>query len=100
MERPTLVLLDLEETVVDDWQSRNFLFHKMERVKRFLEQFKPFTLGLMSWAVYDDADLRVFHDELEAENSLNLLFVFKLILELNLNPSDGSRYNSYVGFEL
>lgn len=65
MDRPTLVLLDLEETVVDDWQSRNFLWHKMERVKRFLEQFHPFTLGLMSWAVWDDGDLRVFHDELE-----------------------------------
>ena len=65
MNRPSLVLLDLEQTVVDDWQSRNFLWHKMERVKRFLEQFQPFTLGLMSWAVWDDGDLRVFHDELE-----------------------------------
>jgi hypothetical protein len=59
------VLLDLEETVVDSWESRMFLHGQCRRVLDFLQKNAgEFSLGLMSWAVHNDTDKAEFVSDL------------------------------------
>lgn len=59
MTQRVLVLLDLEETVIDDWEQRNLLpgnIAKINGLLRWMSIDSELTIGLMSWAVWDDKD--------------------------------------------
>lgn len=61
-KRKNLILLDLEETVIDNWDNGCILRGKVSKIKDFLSNFDPSDteLGLMSWAVWDDRDVKAF----------------------------------------
>ena len=66
-----LILLDLEETVVEDWSNMTLLPRECMAIRSFLRTCHPgATIGLMSWAVWNDKDKALFNkhlrDELEA----------------------------------
>lgn len=59
MSHRVLVLLDLEETVIDDWEQRNLLLGNIAKINdllRWMSIDSDLTIGLMSWAVWDDKD--------------------------------------------
>ena len=82
MQRENLVLLDLEETVMDNWFNGLFLPTRVEKMKEH-EAFQSLTeLGLMSWAVHDMSDKdefnRRFKDDLEHMLEHEFKFVFDM----------------------
>lgn len=62
-----LVLVDLEETLIESWEEPFLLPGRASLVRNFLQQHPQAELGLMSWAVYHDRDLGVFHQNLQAD---------------------------------
>lgn len=71
-----LVFLDLEETLVDNWNDGNLLEVGLHRTREFLKELKevgapPAVVGLMSWAVWNSDDKvdfdKRFRPFLEAE---------------------------------
>jgi hypothetical protein len=66
-----LILLDLEETVIEDWSNMSLMPRECMAIRSFLRTCHPgATIGLMSWAVWHDKDKALFNkhlrDELEA----------------------------------
>ena len=66
-----LILLDLEETVIEDWSNMTLMPRECMAIRSFLRTCHPgATIGLMSWAVWNDRDKALFNkhlrDELEA----------------------------------
>lgn len=67
MERQRIVLLDLEGTLIDEWAFRNFLQHNMQKIKDsgiFDSEGQTVRLGIMSWAVCDTSDAKIFKEDL------------------------------------
>lgn len=62
--RSRIVLLDLEETLIDTWSTRNFLHYNAERIRQAGILTLAARVGFMSWAVCDAADSRIVIDEL------------------------------------
>lgn len=60
-----IVLTDLEETLIQSWQDPVALPDRAAVVRRFLADWPEARLGLMSWAVHDDADLSTFTRDLQ-----------------------------------
>ena len=66
-----LILLDLEETVIEDWSNMSLMPRECMAIRNWLKTCHPgATIGLMSWAVWNDKDKASFNkhlrDELEA----------------------------------
>lgn len=61
-----IVFLDLEETLIDNWENGWLLPAKIAIIKEMLSEFSP-KIGLMSWAVWDDADKVKFNIRLRPE---------------------------------
>lgn len=66
-----LILLDLEETVIEDWSNMSLMPRECMAIRNWLKTCHPgATIGLMSWAVWNDEDKALFNkhlrDELEA----------------------------------
>ena len=60
-----LVLLDLEETLVNNWDEFFPLRSGFQRVTDFLKKLEgPTKVGVMSWAVWDDRDKQKLEREL------------------------------------
>lgn len=87
LDRSNFVFLDLEETCIDDWTTGVLLEKNLAKIEEFLNGrdrvIAPFKknqepivskatpiinlrLGLMSWAVWNDADVREFNELLRA----------------------------------
>ncbi len=81
---PPLVLLDLEETLIQSWHEPYFLPGRIAKIRDFLERHPGSELGLMSWAVYHDEDLAVFHTTLRAdlESMLGQAFDARWVLHM------------------
>lgn len=62
-----LILLDLEQTVIPSWNDRWIDPLAITKILATVanQRIKDFSLGLMSWAVWDDADIQVFREELQ-----------------------------------
>lgn len=58
-----IVLLDLEGTVMDTWFKPDAIPEHLERIAAFLRPDDK--LGLMSWAVWDDADRQKFQERFQ-----------------------------------
>lgn len=68
MKQKPLILLDLEQTVIGDWWEDRFVhFPSCEKIKTIISERKieDFSLGLFSWAVWNDEDKKIFKDELQ-----------------------------------
>ena len=60
-----LILLDLENTIIHDWDDSTFIFATMDHIKEFLDAESPFsTIGVFSFAIWDRNDLDVFNADL------------------------------------
>lgn len=72
-----LLLLDLEETVIDNWHTARLLPENIETIKECFGDC-PDTLhvGLMSWAVWDAKDLETFNTDIRPrlEEQLGMKF--------------------------
>lgn len=81
MHGSPLVFLDLEETLIDNWEEMNLNLRGLRRTKAFLNELmmdsgmRP-TVGLMSWAVWDARDLSVFETKLRPFLEAELGFKF------------------------
>lgn len=78
-----LVFLDLEETLLDEWNSGLFLPRKLDCVRDFLKDNPGSTVGLMSWAVWDDRDKARFEKEFRADLERNLECTFELVWSMD-----------------
>lgn len=77
------VFLDLEETVMDDWNSGLFLPRKLDAVRKFLTDNNVTTVGLMSWAVWDERDKARFNAEFREDLERNLNVTFDLVWSMD-----------------
>jgi len=63
-----VLYLDLEGTIIKDWQEPVILWSKVDRIKRMIEidetQGELGKLGIFSWAIWDDKDKQKFEDTL------------------------------------
>jgi len=62
-----LILLDLEQTVIPSWNDRWVDPHAITKILATVahQRITDFSLGLMSWAVWHEADLEVFREDLQ-----------------------------------
>ena len=84
----TALLLDLEGTVIESWRHPDWLDRHIAAIgnlARTHSELGPVRLGLMSWAVRDDADLGEFRSRLAGplEQSLGFRFDRKLTRSMN-----------------
>ena len=56
------MFLDLEETVIDDWQRKNFI--NINKIKNIIDDFNPDYLHIFSAAIWDINDVNEFNNEL------------------------------------
>ena len=85
-QKPPLILLDLEETLIESWRERYLLPNRVEQIKNFLAEHSDAELGLMSWAVYDDKkDLKDFKEDLQEwlEGCLDFKFTERWVLSMD-----------------
>ena len=96
---PWTIFLDLEETLIESWSDHTWLTHKAEAIGTFIKrsliqsahQSKSIyhdtprlelpRFGLMSWAVWNDADKQIFQQQLQhwIEGNLKMAFSEDLI---------------------
>lgn len=96
------IFLDLEETLIESWSDRTLLIPKVKLIEKFI-QFKlkesrqmlgrrfanpPLTMpqfGIMSWAIWNDADKREFQQEIQLwlEEKMRITFRQDLILSMD-----------------
>lgn len=69
-----LIFLDLEETVIDDWENAFLLPHNIDKIKRnFVNDWnKSNVFGLMSWAVQNEDDKAKFNKQIRDRLEINL----------------------------
>jgi len=85
----TTVFLDLEETVIESWNNPDWLSLKVDIIREVINVLKrentTVQLGLMSWAVFDDADKETFNRRFRGhiEDALQLEFSDDLILSMD-----------------
>lgn len=70
-----IVFLDLEETLIDNWENGWLLLRKIKAIRDLCAPFDA-KVGLMSWAVWDEKDKAKFNSELrpELEKALGMKF--------------------------
>lgn len=84
----TALILDLEGTVIESWRQPDWLDGHIEAIGNLARAHAaqgPVRLGLMSWAVRDDAELSKFRSRLAGplEQSLGFRFDRKLTRSMN-----------------
>lgn len=70
-----IIFLDLEETLIDNWENGWLLPGKIKTIRGLRAPFDA-KVGLMSWAVWDEKDKAKFNSELrpELEKALGMKF--------------------------
>ena len=70
-----IVFLDLEQTLIDNWENGWLLPEKIKVIRGLCAPFDA-KVGLMSWAVWDENDKAKFNSELrpELEKALGMKF--------------------------
>jgi hypothetical protein len=56
-----IVFLDLEETVINNWEESLLMLENIKKIKHLLDSNESVRVGLMSWAVWDDRDKTLFN---------------------------------------
>ena len=56
----TIVLLDLEETVIDDIKSSTILVERCKQIREVLETIAPSSVGVFSWALWSEDEAAAF----------------------------------------
>lgn len=81
MRRETIVLFDLEETLIEDWSNPILLIDQIPRLTRWINKHKPFRAGLLSMAVWEDRDVAKFNRRLRPfiEETFGFTFEDELI---------------------
>ncbi len=71
-----LIFLDLEETLIDNWDNGFLLLPKVDAIRTVIAQmhelFGTVQVGLMSWAVWDEKDKAKFNKDLRDFLETNL----------------------------
>lgn len=66
--RSRTVFLDLEGTLIDDWNTRNFLAYNAEHILQSgILLGTDVAVGIMSWALWDTRDAAVFTESMLPE---------------------------------
>lgn len=66
LEHPVIIFLDLEETLIDNWENGWLLPEKVNAIRAMCAPFNA-KVGLMSWAVWDESDKVKFNTNLRLE---------------------------------
>lgn len=79
-----IVLLDLEQTVIDDWEHMNALPENITKIRWAIRR-TDCKLGLMSWAVWNEVDKETFKFRLQGplEEMLGMKFSEELIFSMH-----------------
>lgn len=84
-----LIFLDLEETLIDNWDNGFLLLPKVDLVRDLIAQMRTqntsVRVGLMSWAVWDAKDKAKFNNDLREflETNLNCTFDDNLVWSMD-----------------
>lgn len=60
----TIVLFDLEETLIESWENPRLLHEENPSIQKWLSTLGAFQSGLLSFAVWDEKDLNTFNKTL------------------------------------
>lgn len=60
-----LIFLDLEETLIDDWFNGLLLPEKCRKIRQFIQAISYSEIGIFSYAIYNDEDLKKFQGTLK-----------------------------------
>jgi len=76
-----IILFDLEETLIEDWNVPTLLCEQFPKIKEWIAKEGEFQSGIFSWAIWDQKDLTSFNKELRGriEESHNIHFNDNLI---------------------
>lgn len=79
-----IVFLDLEETLIDNWENGWLLPAKIAVIREMFTGVSP-SIGLMSWAVWDDEDKAKFNSSFrpELEEALGMKFSDELVWSMH-----------------
>ena len=68
-----IILLDLEQTLIDDWSTKNAMPENIEAIRLFLAQNSYAKVGVLSFAVWNNKDVSEFQTQLQdaLEQALN-----------------------------
>jgi len=75
-----IIFLDLEETLIDNWDNGFLLLPKVDTIRAIIAQMRmqneTVRIGLMSWAVWNEKDKAKFNNDLRdfLETNLNCSF--------------------------
>lgn len=84
---PAMVYLDLEETVIRDWNYPELC--NLDRIKNYIRRVQKShagcTFGVFSWTILDEDDLETFKSSIRPnlEKSYNIRFHDNLLTELD-----------------
>jgi len=85
----TKIFLDLEETIIDAWDSRIFLLNNIADIKTFINgnfNFNSVELGIFSFAIWNEEDKEDFNKNLK--NIIQDLFELPIIDENIVTVTD------------
>lgn len=106
MNNKLFIFLDLEQTVIDSWETMNFLFNRASMIKNAIDLMgelapdKEIVLGIMSWAVWNHNDLESFNEELRKpledffERPINITWTMEDWFAASVHS--GTRVNSNI----
>lgn len=104
MNNKLFIFLDLEQTLIDSWETMDFLFNRASIIKNAIDLMgemapdKEIVLGLMSWAVWNQGDLEKFNKMLRKpledffERPISIAWTMEDWFAASVNA--GSRINS------
>lgn len=81
----TIFLLDLEETVIDNWEDCNIILPNIEKIKSLgINKRCKEKVGIFSWAMWNERDLDRFNDKLREplEDVLDIKFDSDLVFTM------------------
>lgn len=100
-----IVFLDLEETLIDNWQDKNLLPNNIAKIKKELKQIAPDLVSIWSFAIWNEDDLLEFITsglkvELECQLRINKFNEIPTIEEIQhiIEKREKLKYDSLVEF--
>lgn len=89
---PIHLFLDLEETIIDNWESKNII--NIDKIKNTIDYSNPDHLHIYSAAIWDSNDVTEFNNKLR--DNLEILLKRKLIRSYQWNMLK----NVQIGFRM
>ena len=73
----TIIFFDLEETLIEEWPIAHLMTERIPGLRPWIARQQPFRAGLLSFAVWDDADVQRFNASMRPFLEEQFSFVFE-----------------------